>query len=188
MSCSQTQQSQGRVRTPPKCEFARESPLLPPLYRAYVCTTRPQKAQQQSRPKSAAGARTGTPSSASASAVRNAPEVSRSSTGARTVSRGRGADGKNMGGATQGRSGAASRGGVAGRKKPGNNATFRLLWWPGVSCDVVVRAFKSSRNDRTARAVVGPRLPFDRACLESGMHEQGLTHVAEMTSILFFPF
>ncbi|CAM9624757.1 unnamed protein product [Ectocarpus sp. 6 AP-2014] len=83
------------------------------------------KAQQQNMPKSAAGARTGTPSSASASAVRKAPDVSRSSTGARTASRGRDADGKSMGGATQGRSGAASRGGVGGRNKTGSRGNSR---------------------------------------------------------------
>ncbi|CBJ48596.1 conserved unknown protein [Ectocarpus siliculosus] len=83
------------------------------------------KAQQPNRPKSAAGARTGTPSSASASAVRKAPEVSRSSTGARTASRGRDADGKSIGGATQGRIGAASRGGVGGRKTTGSRGNSR---------------------------------------------------------------
>ncbi|CAM9833140.1 unnamed protein product, partial [Ectocarpus sp. 12 AP-2014] len=83
------------------------------------------KAQQQNRPKSTAGARTGTPSNASASAGRKAPEVSRSSTGARTANRGRGADGKNMSGATLGRSGTASRGGVAGRKKTGSRGNSK---------------------------------------------------------------
>ncbi|CAM9398531.1 unnamed protein product [Ectocarpus fasciculatus] len=83
------------------------------------------KAQQQNRPKSEAGARTGTPSTGSASAVRKAPDVSRSSTGARTASRGRSADGKNTGGAAQGRSGTASRGGVAGRKHPGSRGNSR---------------------------------------------------------------